>query len=355
MPEKQPEPVKVVKPTTAAPKPDASPPAAARPPEKQPAPAQQALPRTPPATVQPAPPAAAPIRREDSTVVAIAKPPSAHVSAPEPAAPRPAIVEAPRATQEAPAPVVPPRSVDKPAEGPTVTASVAPKAPAPPTRVTLNFPNRPATARELAVGDSWTYRLRDARANRNLATITHEIAGGDASGIRETVRIGERQLLADAAGTGGGSVPGTTQRRLSLQPRIFELPLDGTTTLFEFAPFLIAFAEPLPRTTWTRIPGASSADALGDWTFNGRVSGTERVRVAAGAFDSIKIELEGRRDVTIPTTIHVFDETFASQQSYSIWFVPEIGRAVRYERRSFNRARRLLEHEQYELVSYQLK
>jgi hypothetical protein len=38
-----------------------------------------------------------------------------------------------------------------------------------------------------------------------------------------------------------------------------------------------------------------------------------------------------------------------------VWFVPEIGRAVKYERRAYNRSRRLLEHEQYELVSYNLK
>jgi hypothetical protein len=41
--------------------------------------------------------------------------------------------------------------------------------------------------------------------------------------------------------------------------------------------------------------------------------------------------------------------------TYAIWFVPEIGRAVKYDRRTFNRALRLLDHEQYELVSYQLK
>lgn len=145
------------------------------------------------------------------------------------------------------------------------------------------------------------------------------------------------------------------QRRLPLQPRIFELHLDGTATLFEFAPFMAAFAEAAPGTTWARIPGAGNTDSLGDWGFSGRVSRTERVSVAAGTFEALKVELEGKREVAVPTTIDVFNETFASYQSYAIWFAPEIGRAVKYERRTFNRARRLLEHEQYELVSYQLK
>jgi hypothetical protein len=44
-----------------------------------------------------------------------------------------------------------------------------------------------------------------------------------------------------------------------------------------------------------------------------------------------------------------------SYQTCSVWFAPEVGRATKYERRTFNRARRLLEHKQYELVSYKLQ
>jgi hypothetical protein len=328
---------------------------------------REPTPKAPPAATQPTATAAAAPRTQDSATLAMARAPAAPTSGPEaitpraasaePPAPRAASVEPPPAPR--PAPVSPKPAAlqagsESPPERPAVTASVSPKATAP-SAGALSFPNRAATARELRVGDSWTYRLRDARAGRDLATVTHEISGGDSAGIRETVRVGERQLVADAAGAGGASTSDAVQRRLALQPRIFELQIDGTVTLFEFSPFLLAWSEPQPRASWSRIPGAGSADQLGDWTFSGRVSGTERVRVAAGAFDAIKVELDGRRDVTIPTTIHVYDETFASQQAYSIWFVPEIGRAVKYERRSFNRARRLLEHEQYELLSYRLR
>jgi hypothetical protein len=44
-----------------------------------------------------------------------------------------------------------------------------------------------------------------------------------------------------------------------------------------------------------------------------------------------------------------------SYQTYSVWFAPEVGRAIKYERRTYNRVRTLLEHEQYELVSYKLQ
>ena len=54
--------------------------------------------------------------------------------------------------------------------------------------VPINLPNRPPSARELRIGDSWTYRLRELAYNKNLATVTHELRGGDASGIREVIR-----------------------------------------------------------------------------------------------------------------------------------------------------------------------
>lgn len=212
----------------------------------------------------------------------------------------------------------------------------------------LNLPNRPPTARELRIGDSWTYRLREIRFNKSLAIVTHEISGGDAGGIRESVRLGERKAGADAEATAAAS-----QRRLALEPRIFEQQVDRDARLFEFAPFMTGFLELQPGVTWAKISGAASPDA--DWRFHGKVVGRERVSVPAGSFDAIRVDLEGNLDIAFPTTRNVASETNPSFQTYSVWFVPEVGRAVKYVRRTFNRARVLLDHEQYELVSSQLK
>ena len=124
--------------------------------------------------------------------------------------------------------------------------------------------------------------------------------------------------------------------------------------LFEFAPFMPEFSELQPGVTWTKIAGATSADSVNDWRFRGKVTGRERVAVPAGNFDAIKAELEGNLDISVPTTRNVAAETNAAYQTYAIWFVPEVGRAVKYVRRTYNRVV-LLEHEQYELVSYQFK
>ena len=204
----------------------------------------------------------------------------------------------------------------------------------------LNLPNRPASARELKIGDSWTYRLREVRFDRNLASVTHEISGGDKGGIRETLRLGAR---------------GDTQRRLPLEPRIFEQPLDQGAMLFEFSPFMTAFSELQPGVTWSRIAGATSSDSINNWRISGKVTGRERVRVAAGSFDAIKAELEGQLDLSSPMPRDPQSETIVAYQTYTVWFAPEVGRAIKYERRTYNRVRRLLEHEQYQLVSYKLQ
>jgi len=256
---------------------------------------------------------------------------------------KPTVVQA--EAQPVPPPPAPPAAVRRqappsvPAATPEVVAHAAP----------LNLPNRPAAARELKIGDSWTYRLREVRYDKNLATVTHEIGGGDKSGIREVLRIGGRK-----SGSDSGAEAAATQRRLTLEPRIFEQQLDQNATLYEFSPFMTAFSELQPGVRWSKIDGAKSSDSINDWRFSGKVTGRERVRVPAGNFDAIKAELEGQLDISFPSTRDPFSETAASYQTYSVWFVPEIGRAIKYERRTYNRGRRLLEHEQYELMSYRL-
>jgi len=228
------------------------------------------------------------------------------------------------------------------------SASAAPESGATNTTVakaaSISLPNRPASARELKVGDSWTYRLTELTYNKNLATVTHEIRGGDASGIREVVRVGGPRSGADGDGAG-------TPRRLPLEPRVFEQQIGTNATLFEFAPFMLAFSDVRPGVSWSKI----ADDSPDEWQISGKVTGREQVRTAAGTFDAIKAELRGRRELTFPPTRDVYNDLTVSQLTYSIWYVPEVGRAVKYERRTFNRAARLLEHEQYELVSYQLK
>jgi hypothetical protein len=338
-------------------------PTAVAPPVKN---AAESAPVTPPrpAPVTPAPPARVAASPHTAKPTDSRTATAARASAPEPAPPRPAIAAAPPAKPSvAAAPVKPPSArpttpaqearspavVPAEPEAPTERVAAAPKAASKaasgtaPRSAVVNLPNRPASSRELRVGDSWTYRLREVHLNKNLALVTHEIGGGDGGGIRETLRVTEPTSTV-------------TERRLALEPRIFEQQLDQTAKIFEFAPFMTAFSDLQPGVKWSRIAGAMNADAsMSDWRFTGRVAGRESVVVPAGSFEAVRAELEGSRESSFPSTRNDFADVTAAYQTYSVWFVPEIGRAIKYERKTFNRVRRLLEHEQYELLSYQPK
>jgi hypothetical protein len=315
-----------------------------------PAPAPVPAPRTgtadvavakPPAVPPPAKAAPAPaVEPRVAPPAAVTRPPSSAAVASAKPQPAPEPEQLKVARGEPPAAKVTP---DTPPQEPRrAAAPAAAEAPAPAAAIvaSLNLPNRPSAARELRVGDSWTYRLREVRFNKDLANVTHEISGGDKSGIRETLRLGPR---------------GDAQRRLPLEPRIFEQPLDQGAMLFEFSPFMPAFSELQPGVSWSKIPGVTSSDSITSWRFSGKVTGRERVRVAAGSFDTIKAELEGQLDLSSPMPRDPRSETIVSYQTVSVWFAPEVGRAIKYERRTYNRVRTLLEHEQYELVSYKLQ
>ena len=253
--------------------------------------------------------------------------------------PVPAIASSPQPESRRPAPEAE-APVERPAPAAAPTTSAARTA-------TLNLPNRPSSARDLKIGDSWTYKLKDARFSKELATVTHEVGGGDASGIRETMR-------AAGASSGDGDAARTIQRRLTLEPRMFQQTIDSQSTLIEFAPFLTAFTDLQPGLRWSKIASPNSG-SLADWSFSGKIVGRESVRVPAGTFEAIKAELEGNADISFPSTRDAYNETIPAYQTYTIWFVPDVGREVKYERRIYNRARRLLEHEQYELQSYRLR
>jgi hypothetical protein len=302
--------------------------------------------KAPPVAAKAATATVEPARRVEPVAPALVSPDAPSASPPEVAstpAPRPYVAPPPKPSAELA------RAPDASTEAPAVTRSPAPAAAGSGVTgetvarvVPISLPNPPPSARELKIGDAWTYRLRDLAYSRDLATATHEVRGGDTSGIREVIRIGDRKPDGDNAGT---------QRRLPLEARVFEQQIEQNAVLFEFAPFLTAFADVRPGLAWSDVAVGGSEG----WRMSGKVTGRERVRTAAGTFDAIKAELQGRRDITFPTTRDVYYETTPSRMTYAVWYVPEIGRAVKYDRRTFNRASRLLEHEQYELVSYQLK
>jgi hypothetical protein len=147
-------------------------------------------------------------------------------------------------------------------------------------------------------------------------------------------------------------------RLLSLEPRIFEHQLSSDVTLFEFAPFLTQYSELTTGAAWPNVPGAinTSGESTVDWRFSGKVVGRERVSVPAGNFDAIKVELTGALDLGPSSrTMSTGGDFVVSTQDYTAWFAPEVGRLVKYSRKTYNRRRSPLDDEVFELINYSLK
>lgn len=207
---------------------------------------------------------------------------------------------------------------------------------------TMSFAAQSAP-RALKVGDTWTYQLRETRFNRELATVTYQITASNAASIGESVHLENTTHPA-------------IERRIPGEPRIFEQNFSETIALFEFAPYLTAFAKPEPELEWPSVPGAISDEEHFPWRFEAKVAGKEWVRVPAGYFNAWKIELKGTRNTGRHMNVgRPQGDPVITYQVYTAWFVPGIGRLVKYERKTHNRLYTTLDMEEFELVSYTLK
>jgi hypothetical protein len=106
----------------------------------------------------------------------------------------------------------------------------------------------------------------------------------------------------------------------------------GEKIEYEFATAYPAFVFPLDTgKTWSirvkaTVPGAY-IDKNRSVRVDGKVLGTERIRVPAGEFDTIKV----RRTAYPGDPAFMLSETYITETD---WYVPALGRAVRTERSS---------------------
>ncbi len=115
---------------------------------------------------------------------------------------------------------------------------------------------------------------------------------------------------------------------------IVEVVMHQGAEVVEFAPFATAFRKLQPGEEWgsIKIQGleALTAAAHGEVAYSferGRVTGQERVTVAAGNFDAVRIELDGR-------VSNIMIGGSAVMRGYSsfkqtVWYAPEVKRIVK--------------------------
>jgi hypothetical protein len=171
-----------------------------------------------------------------------------------------------------------------------------------------------------AAGDSWLYRLVNGYNKEVLAQIRYEVEKVDGGNV--TLAVTPDKADGGVARTDVYTREGNWLRH----------PVEnhGQAIEYVFAAAYPAYVFPLdPGKSWSvRVPASVAASGQRrSVRVDGRVMGTERVRVPAGEFDTVKIRRlvypDDERFTLSETQITEFD-----------WYAPALGRAVRTERRS---------------------
>lgn len=171
-----------------------------------------------------------------------------------------------------------------------------------------------------AVGDAYTYRFVNGYSKEPRGQVLLRVTSAEPAGVTYSV-------MPDNAMAGW-------QHTVVLTPEGNGLRLlidsHGEKVEYAFATAYPAYVFPLDAgKTWSlRVKAAVADDSRGrSVRVDGKVLGTERIRVPAGEFDTIKV----RRYVYPGDQAFMLSETHITETD---WYAPALGRAVRTERRS---------------------
>ena len=198
-----------------------------------------------------------------------------------------------------------PRIGERVKAGERVTLEAVP-APAPVATAPAAFPR---------VGDTWQYNFRSMWKNIEPRTFVHRVTA-----------VTEREVTEQMSfATNGGKA--SDSKSVRAESRFVEWRGQGDYFV-EFNPFLQAFGELQPGTSWKSLATPAEDPFFGSWYSQGRVTGWDSVTVPAGTFKALRVELSSNRTAgassaaqSVPARIH-----------YVIWYSPEAKRTVKHVR-----------------------
>lgn len=172
------------------------------------------------------------------------------------------------------------------------------------------------------VGDTWTYHLMQGEwLKQRVDTVTMTVTAVDGEQIWERVtRAAFRSFGASRS------------FKVGFDPRegFLETELPGKIFLMELSPYVRAADVPLPGKEWRDVEATFSILAGSVRRVTSQLSieiaGEERVRVPAGEFSAVKVEVRSRA---------VSVEAHSAHLEWTYWYSQELRRVVKITRRQY--------------------
>jgi serine protease Do len=177
---------------------------------------------------------------------------------------------------------------------------------------------RPASDKLPPVGATWKYRYTDLKYSRVQHQFTVRVDAVDGWLVSETFApdgAASRQRVRTDVGAD--------------EARFLERALGTDRTALEFNPYFFAYdGEGRNAGPATGYPMGASSNAL--WSTRTKVTRNVPVRVPAGSFNTLMVEIEGERAASTEVSRRGVD---TSRFAVTVWYAPEVKRYVRLENR----------------------
>lgn len=212
-------------------------------------------------------------------------------------------------------------------------------------RITLEIATAPSTAVPPAaaalpagfphVGDRWEYNFRSMWKTIEPRTFVHQVTAVSDREVRETMSSVDKGART------------SDSKSFAAESRFVEWRGQGYYFV-EFNPFLQAFGELQPGTTWKALVTPIEDPFFSNWYSQGRVVRWESVSVPAGNFRALRVELDSTR----PSSANSAAQAAPARIRYVIWYSPEAKRTVKHVRTAFRTDGTQVAEDTYELVKY---
>jgi len=187
----------------------------------------------------------------------------------------------------------------------------------------------------MKVGDAWTYDRIDGKTKSKEFTTVISVTSAD-----------DKEIRTESKRTDNGTTL-TTVRNKDLNRLVTDTPPGKTLS----DPYHPEYAFPLTvGKTWEQKVVTTRSNQP-DWktvaTLKGKVLGWEQVKVPAGTFNAIKIEIGGIYNGSDPRG------QWNGLITETIWYVPELKNAARWTYQDNIRGRGDFNNDVWELVKYE--